>query len=135
MSTAPPVWRTTSTVSTRNLPAAAQAFVGGDDQLALAVADAVGDRVRREATEHHRVHRTDARAGEHREHGFGHVRHVDHHAVTMTDAEVPEYGSEVIHLAIQLAIGDLAGAVGFGGNGHQRKLVGALGQRRNGGLL
>ncbi|KAG1385024.1 hypothetical protein G6F59_017654 [Rhizopus arrhizus] len=46
----------------------------------------------------------------------------------MTDAEVPEYGSEVIHLAIQLAIGDLAGAVGFGGNGHQRKLVGALGQ-------
>jgi hypothetical protein len=46
----------------------------------------------------------------------------------VTDAEVLEHGSEVVHFPIQLAIGDLAGAAGLGGNGNQRELVGALGQ-------
>ena len=48
----------------RNLAAAAQAFVGGDDDGRFAVLDAAGDRIRREAAEDHRMHRADARAGE-----------------------------------------------------------------------
>ncbi|VUM26484.1 hypothetical protein PGKDCPLP_04088 [Stenotrophomonas maltophilia] len=112
----------------RNQLATAHAGIGRDQQLGLGVVDAQRQVVRGKATEHHRVHRTDARAGQHREHGFGHVRHVDHHAVTVTDAEVLEHGGEVIHLAIQLAVGDLAGAVGLGGDGNQCELVGALGQ-------
>ena len=112
----------------RNQLATAHAGIGGDEQPGLRIVDAQRQVVRGEATEHHRMHRTDARAGQHREHGFGHVRHVDHHTVTVTDAEVLEHGSEVVHFPIQLAIGDLAGAAGLGGNGNQRELVGALGQ-------
>ncbi|KAG1250346.1 hypothetical protein G6F68_012853 [Rhizopus microsporus] len=74
----------------RNQLATAHAGIGGNQQFRFRIVDAQRQVMRCKAAEHHRVHRTDARAGEHREHGFGHVRHVDHHAVTMTDAEVPE---------------------------------------------
>ncbi|MNS73215.1 hypothetical protein D3C72_1066480 [compost metagenome] len=93
----------------RNLPAATQAFVGGDDQLALAIADTVGDRVRREATEHHRVDRTDARAGQH---GHGSVddhRQVDGDPVALLDAQVAQRVAETAGALVQLAIGHVLG--------------------------
>jgi hypothetical protein len=37
----------------RDLAAAADALVGGDDDVGLAVLDAAGERVGREAAEHH----------------------------------------------------------------------------------
>jgi hypothetical protein len=45
----------------------ARRFVGRDHQLGARVEDAVAERLGAEAAEHHRVHRADARAGEHRE--------------------------------------------------------------------
>ena len=37
----------------RNLAAATDALIGGDHHVGLAVVDAAGERVRREAAEHH----------------------------------------------------------------------------------
>jgi hypothetical protein len=80
MSTSASVRWATSTVSTmlealdravddlleRELLAAAQPLVGGDDHLAAGVEDAVADGLGAEAAEDDRVHGADARAGEHR---------------------------------------------------------------------
>ena len=46
---------------------AAPAAVGGDEQRALRVVDAIAQRLRAEAAEHDGVHRADARAREHRD--------------------------------------------------------------------
>ena len=53
----------------RHGAAAPPPLIGGDDDPALAILDAPGQRFRREAGEHHRMHRPDPRAGEHREVG------------------------------------------------------------------
>src|SRR3546814_14001671 len=60
----------------RDLAAAAQALVGGDDAVGLAVLDASGQRVGREAAEHHRVDGADAWAGQHGVGLLGDHRHV-----------------------------------------------------------
>jgi hypothetical protein len=75
--------------------------IGSDQQLRLRVVDAQRQVVRGEAAEHDRVHGTDARARQHREHGFGHVRHVDDHAVAATDIELLQHRGEGVHFAIQ----------------------------------
>ena len=50
--------------------AAALAAVGGDDDSRPRVDNAPGDRFRREAGEHDRMHRADPRTGEHRHRRF-----------------------------------------------------------------
>jgi hypothetical protein len=113
MSTAAPVWRTTSTVSTELVPgsfkAASTLPLSGTFlpprrpssavmiSLAAAVVDAIGDRVRREAAEHHRMHRADARAGEHRHRGFGNHRQVDGDDVALGHAERAQRVGEAAH--------------------------------------
>ena len=88
--------------------AAAPAAVGGDDELGLAVVDAVRDRLGAEAAEDHRVHRADARAGEHGDGGLGDHRHVDRDAVALLDAEVLEDVGEAADLAMELLVGERA---------------------------
>ena len=78
---------------------------GGQHQLGLAVVDAGGELVRREATEHHRVDGADAGAGQHRHHRLGDHRHVDDDAVALADAETPQRIREAVHFAIQAAVG------------------------------
>ncbi|MNK28893.1 hypothetical protein D3C87_472780 [compost metagenome] len=90
----------------RDSAATAQAFVGGDDQLAAAVDHPVGDRVRRKATKHHRVHRADARAGEHGHGGIDDHRQVDGDPVALLHAEVAQRIAQTAHALMQLAIGD-----------------------------
>ena len=58
------------------------------DDLRLAVVDAGRELLGREAAEHHRMNRADARAGEHRDHRLRHHRHVEDDAVALGDAEV-----------------------------------------------
>ncbi len=58
------------------------------DHLGLGVVDAGGELLRREAAEHHRMDRADARAGQHRDHRLRHHRHVEDDAVAFADAEV-----------------------------------------------
>ena len=112
----------------RNLAAAADALVGGDDDVRLAVLDAAGERIRREAAEHHRMDRADARAGEH---GVGRLRdhrHVDGDAVALRDVAVAQDVGHPAHLVVQLLIGDLLVVLGIVAFPDDRDLVGALGQ-------
>src|SRR5690606_14010810 len=113
----------------RDLLGPAQALVGGDDQLAAAVGDAVGDGVGREAAEHHRVDRADARAGQHRHHRVGDHRQVDGDAVALAHAQVAQCVAQLAHALVQLPVGDLlhrrVRAVGLE---QDRDLVAALGQ-------
>ena len=95
-----------------DLPAAAQSFIGGDDELRLAIGDAAGKRVWREAAEHHGVNGADPRAGEH---GVGRLRdhgQIDGDAVAAADAHGEQHIGEHIHLAVKLAIGDVARGLG-----------------------
>ena len=98
-----PVRRTTSTCFThsragrrqreidvrleRDALAAAQAFIGGDDDARAAVRDAPGQRIGGEAAEHDGMNRADARAREHRDRRFGNHRQIDRDAIALLHAE------------------------------------------------
>jgi hypothetical protein len=86
--------------------AAAQPFVRGDDEARVAILDAAGKAVRREAAEHHRVDRADPGAGEHGKGCLGNHRQVDRHPITLAHAIGLEGVGEAAHLLVQLAIAD-----------------------------
>ena len=86
----------------RHLAAAAQTFVGGDHDRRFAIGDAAGERIRREAAEHHRMDGADARAGEHRVGGFRDHRHVDGDAVALLDAARLQHIGELADAGVQL---------------------------------
>ena len=69
------------------------------------VVDAGGELVGGEAAEHHRVHGPEPRAGQHRDDGLGHHRHVDDDAVALVDAEPPQHAGEPRGLVEQFAVG------------------------------
>jgi hypothetical protein len=94
--------------------AAAHPGVGRHHHLGLGVVDARREARCGKAAEHHRVHRADARAGQHGEGGFGDHRHVDEHPVAATDALRQENRREAVHLAMQLAKGVGGALVGLG---------------------
>ena len=100
--------------------AAANALVRRDDELGVGIDDAAGEAVGREAAEHHRVHRADARA---RQHGVGRLgdhRQVDGDAVALLDAVGLEHVGELAHALVELAVGDLlvvGGVVAFPDDG------------------
>ncbi len=110
----------------RNLAAAAQAFVSGDDHGGLAVLDAAGDRIRREAREHHRMHRADAGAGEHRVSRFRDHRQIDRDPVALLDALRLQHIGEAADLGMQLLVGDGLGILGVVAFPDDRGLVAAL---------
>ena len=91
----------------RHLLAAAQAFIGGDDDLGLAVGDALGEAVGREAGEHHRMDRADPRAGQHRVGGFRNHRQIDRDAVALLDVAGAQDVGHLADFVVQLAIGDV----------------------------
>ena len=91
----------------RHLAAAAQAFIGGDDDVRLAILDAAGERIRREAAEHHRMDGADARAGEHGVGRFRNHRHVDGDAIALLDVAIAQDIGETADLVVQLFIGDV----------------------------
>ena len=90
----------------RHLAAAAQAFVGSDDDFRLAVLDAAGERFRREAAEHHGVDRADARASEDGVRRLGNHRQVDGDAVALLDIAVAQHVGEAAHVIVQFPVGD-----------------------------
>ena len=113
----------------RHHGAAAEAAVGGDDQLGLRVLDAVGDGLRAEAAEDHRVHRADAGAGQHGDGGLGHHRQVDEDAVARLDAVALEHIGEPADLVVELLVGERALLARLAGRGglafpDQGRLVG-----------
>ena len=58
------------------------------DQLRLGVLDPRRQLLGSEAAEHHRMYRTDPRAGQHRDDGFRHHRHIEDDAVALGDTEI-----------------------------------------------
>ena len=91
----------------RDVFAGAQRNIGGDEELALGIVDAAGQRVRAEPAEDDRVNRADTRAAEHGHGGFGNHRHVDGHAVALLDAERFEDVRELADFGVQLRVGDV----------------------------
>jgi hypothetical protein len=91
----------------RDLAAAAQALVGGHDDVGIAVLNAPGQRIRREAAEHHRVNGADPGAGQHRNGELRDHRQVDRDPVPPLRADRLQRVGELAHLAMQLAIGEL----------------------------
>jgi hypothetical protein len=88
--------------------AATQTFVSSDHDLRFAVDDATGQRFRREATEHHRVDRTDAGASQHRDHGLRDHRHIDGDHVTTVYILAAQGVGELADFFVQFAVGDIA---------------------------
>ena len=66
------------------------------------------ERLRREAAEHDRVRRADARAGQQRHRQLGHHAEVDRDAVALDDAEAAQHVGEAVDLVVQLAVADHA---------------------------
>ena len=89
--------------------ALAVAAVGCDHDLRVGVVDAVDQRLRGEAREHHGVDRADARAGEHRDGQLGDHRQVDADPVALGHALRLEHVGEAPDLGVQVGVGDAAG--------------------------
>ena len=95
------------------------------DQFWLGVLDPARELLGRKAAEHHRMHRADPRAGQHREHGFRHHRHIEDDAVALGDAKILHDGRERLHLLQHLGIGEFGDGVGQRRIVDQRHLIGA----------
>ena len=110
----------------RHLLAAAQAFVGGDHQLGLAVGDATGQRLRREAAENDGMDGADAGAGQHGDGGFRDHRQVDGDAVALADTEVAQRVGEAADAGVQVAVADVLGLIRVVAFPEDRGLVAAF---------
>ncbi len=106
----------------RDDAAAPIAAVGGHEDSALRVVDAVAQRLGREAAEHHRVDGTDARAGEHRDGRLRDEREIDGDAISLLHPERPEDVGELVDLDVQIPVGEGAPVAGLSLE-HQRGLV------------
>jgi hypothetical protein len=71
------------------------------------------------------VHGAQPCAGQHRDDRLRHHRHVDHHAVTLADAEAAQHACEPGRHVKELAVGVGAFGVGDGGVVDQRGLIAA----------
>jgi hypothetical protein len=89
----------------RDLLAAPESVVGGDDDLGARVDDARAQRLRPHAGENHRVDGADARASEHGDDALGDERHVDDHPVALDHPEPPQRVGEAVHFAIEAVVG------------------------------
>ena len=84
--------------------AAAPSAVGGDQQIALRVVDAIAERLGAEPAEHDRVRRADPRARQHRDRELGNERQVDRDAIAALDAERLQHVRELTDLTIEIEV-------------------------------
>ena len=108
--------------------AGAQALVGRDHDVAVAIDQAVGEAVGREAAEHDGVDGPDARAGQHRVGRLGDHRQVDGDAIALLDAQFLERVGHAADFAVQLAVRDLLRLRRIVAFPDDRGLVGAPGE-------
>ncbi|MNX75202.1 hypothetical protein D3C86_1066660 [compost metagenome] len=108
--------------------AAARAAVGAHHDLGRGVVDALGQVDGCKPAEHHRMHRADPGAGQHREHGFRHHRHVQQHAVAPPYAQFLEHRGGRVDLFVYVLPGVRPLLLHFGGHPDQRGLI-ALGRQ------
>ena len=112
----------------RDFPASAKALVRGDDDLGFRVRDAARQRIGREAAEHDRMDRADARASEHCVSRLGNHGQVDRDAITLLDAVGFQDIGEMSDPIRELRIGNMLGFRGIVTFPNDRGLVRALGQ-------
>ena len=86
-------------------PRALDAATGGDDGHGLGVINARGQFGRGEAAEDHRMHRTEAGAGQHGHHRLGQHGHVDDDALALGHAARGQGAGEFFHACQHLGIG------------------------------
>ena len=79
-----------------------------DDGDGFLVGDAIDQRVGRESAEDDRVHRSDARAGQHGNRQLGTHAHVDGDTITRLDAQRLQHVGALVHFLKQLLIGERA---------------------------
>ena len=99
-----------------HVTAATDTFIGGDQEMALRVQDAIAQGIGREAAEHHGVHGADAGAGQHGHRGLRDHGHVDGDPVSLADALRLEHVGEPADLLVKRSIRDgqiLLGVVPF----------------------
>ena len=109
-------------LQTRRRPAPVPA-VGGDDDVRLAVDDAVRQRGRGEPAEHHRVRGAEPRTRQHGDHRLRDHRHVDRDAIAGLHAELDEGVRRLADHVLEVGVGDGAGVVGRLALPAQRDLV------------
>jgi hypothetical protein len=127
MSTASSTRRTTSTCSMDGVLATATSAFGLSGRrgptpeppsavmstLALRVVDPVRRSSRAEPAEDHRVGGADARAGQHGHGQLGDHRHVDGDPVPLAHTQALERVGGLLHVAVQVGVGDGAGVAGL----------------------
>ena len=92
----------------RRALALAAGVVGGDQRLGLGELHPLLDRVRGEAAEDEVVRGADPGAGQHGDYDLGDHRHVDPHHVALLDAVFLEGVGELLGVAEELGVGDVA---------------------------
>ena len=88
---------------------------GGENEFRFGVLDAGGQFIGGEPAEDHRMHRANARAGQHGDDGFGHHGHVDDDPVALLHGEIAQDGGKTRDFVEQLRVGDGAFRAGDGG--------------------
>ena len=91
----------------RNRFTATTTLIGGNHHTGIRVDNTTGDRIRRETTEHNRVHRTDTGTGQHRNRRFRNHRHVDSYDVALANTLGFQSVSELTDAGVQVTVGDL----------------------------
>ncbi len=109
----------------RDLLAAANALIRGDQDFRAAIADASGKRIGREAAEDDGMDGADARASEHGISRLGDHRHIDRDRVALLDALRLQHIGEAADMIVQFAIGDMERLVRIVAFPDDRRLVAA----------
>ncbi|MNO77579.1 hypothetical protein D3C76_686940 [compost metagenome] len=96
-------------------PVELQPAGGRQQQRRPGIVDAQGQLVGGKATEHHRVHCANPRAGQHGHGRLRHHGHVDDHAIALVHPQLAQQAGQARHLVTQLVVG-----VGLLHAGHRR---------------
>ena len=91
----------------------AEAAIGGDHGLGLAIDQPVAQGIGREAPEHHRVGGADAGAGQHGNGRLRHHRHIEGHQIALADPQRLERVGGPANLSMQLAVAEGARVARF----------------------
>ena len=92
----------------RHHSTAAISTIGGHHDRRSAIDDTILDALCAETTEHHRVHRTDACASQHRDRRLRNHRHVNNHPRPFLRAVAQQHICKPAHLAMELCVGERA---------------------------
>ena len=92
----------------RDVFGSAEGTIAGDDEFSIGILKAVCNALCTEPSKNHRVDGSDPCTSQHSNGQFGNHSHIDADTVAFFDAVVLQYVGKLIHLGMQLCIGDHA---------------------------